>query len=158
MYIELPACFSSSFGSVSSFNKGIDHSSSASPSTESPRVEALVNVPPWVHAKKLELYPFRTCTSCPWIQYISLPRDSHRTECVWSGFPWKVYWSYKEMAMHLGRGWQSTFIYNVGHCNGKNGESNFTSKHSPAACNFGSANVTPQLFTTIFIALSLAYK
>lgn len=46
----------------------------------------------------------------------------------------------------------------VGHCNGKNGESSFTSKLSPAAWNFGSANVTPQLFTTVFIALSLAYK
>lgn len=59
----------------------------------------------------------------------------------------------------FGEGVAAAFlIYVIGHRDGKNGESNFTLKHSPAACNLGSANVTPQLFTTIFMALSLAYK
>ena len=39
----------------------------------------------------------------------SLPRDSHRTECIGSGFHRKVYWSYREVTMHLGRGWWQHF-------------------------------------------------
>lgn len=58
----------------------------------------------------------------------------------------------------FGVGCRGIFIWAVDHYNGKNGESNFAWKQSPAACNFGSANVTPQLFTTVFIALSLAHK
>ena len=42
-------------------------------------------------------------------QQQSLPRDSHRTECVGSGFHSKVYWSYRELIMHLGRGWRQHF-------------------------------------------------
>lgn len=71
-----------------------------------------------------------------------------------------------ESSIYLIKNWQSVwggggrsiFMYVVGHCHEKNGESNFTQKHSLAAYNFSSANVTPQLLTTIFIALSLAYK